>query len=559
MSQPICQNTYALVVGVEKYEKGWSSLNGPAKDALNFADWLSRVGVPPEQIFLHISELEENQVLVDEFQSNNKTINVQKATRNAIDQSLITEIRQSETSGEMLYLFWGGHGITDENGFRRLFYDDGEQNVNLNSLQESLKTRYFNSFTKQVILIDTCAKYYQAERSSKYSPLNLRNEDYKQDRHRPCEQFVFYATSEGYGAINQDNEKTGLFSKELLNQLKQESTLPTPELMKNVTQKIKRVFETKHQEDQDYPIPIYLWFQQPPGDQERFCLNPRAIQSDVVENKSITDVELFKELLNLNFCQQYWKFCKETRNDVVKPFLLCGTKDSGIEMLKDKLINPFTKLDSSQDESALSPTVETQEEVPWSIPINGNLGIDSSYVWQSFAPYLNLGKNLNKKEVITKISRYSRQRSIVIIFQIHHEIPQWYFDEIIEEICQPLLHEFSSNQEQENETKKNQVLIFFLDYQKSLIHLESNKICQLLTENFKKLDIKKWLESTGKELTKKGISSDFAINQDSTIYRDSEIDGQKGNPRKVYKEIYQHFNIKWSNSEVHRRVGNGDV
>ncbi|EAZ90085.1 caspase family protein [Crocosphaera chwakensis] len=551
MSESICQNTYALVVGVEKYEKGWLSLNGPAKDALNFADWLCGVGVPPEQIFLHISELEENQVLVSDFKLNKETINLQKATRNAIDESLINKIRVS--GGETLYIFWGGHGITDENGFRRLLYDDGEQNVNLNSLQESLKTRYFYNFERQVILVDTCAKYYQAERSSKYSPLNLRNEDYKQEIHRPCEQFVFYATSEGYAAINKNNEKTGLFSKELLNQLNREKALPSPEAMKNVIQNIKRVFETNHQ---DYPIPIYLWFRQPPGDQERFCLNPNAIQSDFVESReSITDTELFKGLLNLNFREQYWKFCKETRNDVVKPFLLCGTKDSGIEMLKDKLINPCIKLDSIQDESGLSTRVEAQEQVPWAITLNGNLGIDSSFVWQSFAPYLNSGNTLNKKEVITKISNYCRQRSIVIIFQISHEIPKWYFDEILEEICQPLLNEVSSTQEQGNKTNENKVFIFFLDYKKSFIHLDSNKICQLLTNNFQESDIEEWLTDTQKELEEKGLSANFALNQASTIYRDSEMDGKKGNPRKVYKEIYQHFHIRWSNSEVHRRVG----
>src|SRR5438045_799304 len=55
------KNTYALVVGIEKYQFGKKhDLEGPVKDARAFADWLWAQGVPPENIFLFLAPADQD-------------------------------------------------------------------------------------------------------------------------------------------------------------------------------------------------------------------------------------------------------------------------------------------------------------------------------------------------------------------------------------------------------------------------------------------------------------------------------------------------------------------
>lgn len=87
------QRTYALVVGLEKYNAGTSwNLNGPANDARKFADWLCSRGVPPENIFLFLSLLDEG---------SNASLVVQSATRDNLYRAITDTLRQKQ--GDLLY------------------------------------------------------------------------------------------------------------------------------------------------------------------------------------------------------------------------------------------------------------------------------------------------------------------------------------------------------------------------------------------------------------------------------------------------------------------------
>ncbi|MBJ7297071.1 MAG: NB-ARC domain-containing protein,Caspase domain-containing protein, partial [Dolichospermum sp.] len=59
MSSPDPQKTYAVVVGIEKYDKS-PKLPGAASSSLKFAKWLNNQGVPHDNIFLFISESDDN-------------------------------------------------------------------------------------------------------------------------------------------------------------------------------------------------------------------------------------------------------------------------------------------------------------------------------------------------------------------------------------------------------------------------------------------------------------------------------------------------------------------
>lgn len=134
------EETYALVVGIEKYQAGhdWN-LNGPAKDAINFTDWLLDRRVKPENIHLFVSPLEQNSNLLQ------KTSLIVKAANRENISDIINHLLDKNIAGQLLYVFWGGHGIITKSREtkRRLLFSSSDnknyRNLDFNSLQEALK------------------------------------------------------------------------------------------------------------------------------------------------------------------------------------------------------------------------------------------------------------------------------------------------------------------------------------------------------------------------------------------------------------------------------------
>lgn len=275
MNQANPQRTYALVVGIEEYKAGSSwSLDGPASDALKFAKWLSDKYVPNENIFLFISELDDNQSKV-----NSCSINTQKATRENIYQTITETIPSYGEKGDLLYIYWSGHGTTNQRKDRRLFYDDGKQNLNLESFLESLGSDIFGNFDRQILLIDACANYY-----SKKISKSLCKEKYSVGKPiKSRQQVILLATKEGYKTKNIDKEKIGLFSKVLLGELKNESQLILPEGIPKIVENVKAIFKEQYY---NQPTPIYLAY----GNEDdiklpSFALNQAAHKSLLLEER----------------------------------------------------------------------------------------------------------------------------------------------------------------------------------------------------------------------------------------------------------------------------------
>ena len=245
MNEPNPQSTYALVVGIEKYKAGSSwSLDGPASDALTFAKWLSDKGVPHQNIFLFISELDDNRGKVNDF-----PIKSQKATRQNIYQAITETIPNCGKQGDLLYIYWSGHGTTNQRKDRRLFYDDGQQNLNLESLLESLGSDIFGNFEQQILIIDACANYYSKKLSKSLSKEKYTVGDIIKLR----QQVILLATKEGYKTKNIDKEKTGLFSKVLLGELEKEAKLIFPGGMPKIVESVKTIFKENYY---NQPTPI---------------------------------------------------------------------------------------------------------------------------------------------------------------------------------------------------------------------------------------------------------------------------------------------------------------
>jgi hypothetical protein len=162
------ENVYALVVGIEKYQAGseWD-LNGPANDALEFANWLLDHGINPEHIQLFLSPLDQNVGVLEN--ATDKGLTPAPASRDKIDPAIRYKLTSEGNRGDLLYIFWSGHGIVTKTGTttRRLFFANTDNinkwNLDFNSLVEALSTfAHGSGFKQQNFWIDACANtYYQ--------------------------------------------------------------------------------------------------------------------------------------------------------------------------------------------------------------------------------------------------------------------------------------------------------------------------------------------------------------------------------------------------------------
>jgi HEAT repeat protein len=206
--------TYAIVVGIEKYDAGkaWS-LDGPANDAVRFLEYLASRGVPRDNVWSYLAPLEVNAALSDAAAAHSTFLGrpIQSALDDFIEKSL------PALKAELLFLFWSGHGFGAGPAEWRLFLADARANakrtLDLSSLLAALRTNAFPNLPRQAVIVDACANYPA-------DPVaNFPGRTYAQGKPlegTAREQYVLYAASTGEYARNRNAEKDGLFSKELM-------------------------------------------------------------------------------------------------------------------------------------------------------------------------------------------------------------------------------------------------------------------------------------------------------------------------------------------------------
>ena len=189
--------THAVLVGIEKYTAGgeWNRLSGPVRDVLGFHEWLRFRNVPGDQITTLVSPLDENVALVEQSK-----IKTSPATSVEVLKALnALHLKR----GDLLFLFWAGHGVVLEEEHRLFLADattDHKRNLDLDALQKSLRSSYFPGFPLQIIIVDACANYQRFAFTFPSEPV-------------PCgdplghEQFVFFAARPGQVAKNLGEEK----------------------------------------------------------------------------------------------------------------------------------------------------------------------------------------------------------------------------------------------------------------------------------------------------------------------------------------------------------------
>ncbi|MFE6228030.1 MULTISPECIES: caspase family protein [unclassified Streptomyces] len=203
------ERTYAVVVGAERYAAGPSwDLPGPAADARRFTAWLRGRGVPAAHISLLTAPLPG---------AGGPEVDVPEAPagREAVQEVLTGRLPALE--GDLLWVFWGGHGVTDPQGHRRLFYADAgpddRRNLDLDAWLTAFSTDLVPGFRRQIWLIDSCQTFVEDLMLSRTLPRDVPPGG---DRLPGREQFVLLASGRGQRAANDPVRQTGAFSRAVL-------------------------------------------------------------------------------------------------------------------------------------------------------------------------------------------------------------------------------------------------------------------------------------------------------------------------------------------------------
>lgn len=253
-------STRAIVVGIEQYAAGSSwDLDGPASDAVRFLEFLRASGIPKHNIYAYVAPLIRNEPLSQRV--SDLAGNALRPTEENINRFFEDELRN--TRAELLVLFWAGHGVITLEDERRLYTSDAtsdnKRNVDLNSLLETLRSDAYRDLQRQAIIVDACANYIQGGASS------LPQRKYRGGMGvAGREQFALYAGSPGEYAINLGSQKSGMFSRELMNIISTEKSIEGwPSRLTLVADGLAERFTKLRQEGKTQQTPATFWFSSP--------------------------------------------------------------------------------------------------------------------------------------------------------------------------------------------------------------------------------------------------------------------------------------------------------
>jgi Caspase domain/Effector-associated domain 2 len=239
--------TYAVLVGVEKYDGDTiTNLSGPVRDVLDFYEWLRGKGVPAGQITTLASPMDENAASLSQSGakfSPARSMEVQKA---------FTALQGK--SGDLLFVFWAGHGIIHEKQHSLICADatnTDKWNFDFDKLRESLNTTSFKGFPQQIIIIDACALRVNLPFTTPGTPLSY-------GKPLSHDQFVFLAARDGEAAVNLP-EKRGLFSREFFKQVSLQPDSTWPPDMLSLATRVQSAFLSLRALGQPAQTPVYEW------------------------------------------------------------------------------------------------------------------------------------------------------------------------------------------------------------------------------------------------------------------------------------------------------------
>lgn len=206
---------HALIVGIEAYEAGTAwDLPGPARDAMVFHRLLRTAGVPAAQLHLHLAPLHPFVPAVRHRPADQATLR----------RALVRELPRER--GDILWVWWGGHGVLDRAGHLRLLCADATTSDKTSIDLESALSRYHGDavpgFTEQLWIVDACESFEEALAFHDPLPSDTLPAGRRTLAHR---QTLLRAAGRGRRAVNDPVRATGLFSDVVLDLLTDRSSI----------------------------------------------------------------------------------------------------------------------------------------------------------------------------------------------------------------------------------------------------------------------------------------------------------------------------------------------
>jgi vWA-MoxR associated protein C-terminal domain/Caspase domain len=238
---------FVIAVGIERYEYGpLLTLPGAGAYAVRFANWTLGCGVPPERITLAATWLDEPDRLPD-------GVKQVEPTREKM-QRVITELRH--VHGELLLMYWCGHGVVNELGERALFTSDATLgnmlNIPVDGVLRFLGSRAVQGFADQIALIDACGNFVQELGYQERLP----GISFPDGQPREVSQFSFLAADEGQTADYDMIEREGTFSKEVMPWLESNARSLPPDV-EGLARDVGKVYREKKARDELRAHPVY--------------------------------------------------------------------------------------------------------------------------------------------------------------------------------------------------------------------------------------------------------------------------------------------------------------
>ncbi|MFD0269842.1 hypothetical protein ACFVGY_25270 [Streptomyces sp. NPDC127106] len=222
---------HAVVVGIEHF-KYIEDLNlpGAAADAMRFARWLRMRGVPKDNITLLLTPLKESwQALNEQAQQLDLGITF-AGSRDVIMNALAPRSRADVPEGDVLFVYWGGHGLLGR-GERRLLLcpdvtNEDPRCIDLTDLREHLSRPDVAGYRRQMFLVDACATFIE-NRKRVGTPTVA---SFPAGQRAAVEQFMLLAAAVGQAAVQVGADQRGMFSAAVLDWLERHSPGLAPDL-----------------------------------------------------------------------------------------------------------------------------------------------------------------------------------------------------------------------------------------------------------------------------------------------------------------------------------------
>ncbi|MEU6085316.1 hypothetical protein ABZ865_00655 [Streptomyces sp. NPDC047085] len=220
---------HAVAVGLERYPRHpeWN-LPGAAGDAMRFAQWLRKGGVPSGNIQLLLAPVEGSLPKLDAQAREAQLTWCEAQSRDQLMDVFTFDL--NSRAGEVLYVFWGSHGVLDYGDRRLLLCPDASLNdkrcIDVTDLREHLARADLPGFRKQVFFFDTCATFLEYHHQETGPAVAA----FPSAPRRSIEQFLLHASAAGQVAENDAVLRSGVFSHAVLDWLEEHALDLRPDL-----------------------------------------------------------------------------------------------------------------------------------------------------------------------------------------------------------------------------------------------------------------------------------------------------------------------------------------